>query len=290
MELGNGLASRNRTSSSHAAESVSTVSDGPPQAASLELGTQLAATPGRIVVHADCGEAVWVAATGSTPSEPAPSSDSEDASSTAWSMLPQEERDARNRTRSSRRARTRIRRLATANRMTYLWSLTYAVEPSDVDAVNRDLEAFFKRLARIIGSTLARIAVVEHGSKSGRLHAHFVTPVRVAHADVERAWGHGFVFVSNHGSGHASARRAAGYVAKYVAKSIDEGRSGRQSYLVSEGLDTGRTITRKLRADDALDFARMVLGSTAGGTLSLSADWDDHDGPVAWWFGSDTDP
>lgn len=254
------------------------VGDAP--APSLEVGTQLAA--GSVSIYTDCGEATWTASQGAPRAE---RGEDDQGDPSGWSTLPPEDRAQRNRKRAARRARTRIRRLACANRMTYLWTLTYAVEPGSRDEVVTDLGHFFKRLNRALGGRPARIAVIEKGSTNGRLHAHFLTNSRIPHAVLTSAWGHGYTFVRHHGRGHSSARRVAAYAAKYAGKDIAEGYSGRQSYLVSEGLTVGRCVKRKVSSSDALWMAAQLLEAGPDAVLTRSADWDDYDGPPAWWFG-----
>lgn len=262
-----------------------------PQAPLLDLGTQLAAG-GRIVVHADCQEAVWVAAAAAfaNPDREHLEVDGDGDLLEGLALeLDRQERDRRNRLRAARRARTKMRRMSVANRMVYMWTLTYAVEPDSRDDVIRDLGRFFKRLARVLGNTLPRIAVVERGTESGRLHAHFVTSERIPWDLMGEVWGHGYVlyrdYTKQHGKGAAAARRAASYCAKYAAKDLEDGLHGRQAYLVSEGLTTGRRIVRFLDSSEALAFAVMVLQGGEDALLSCSDEWDDHDGPPAWWFG-----
>lgn len=245
------------------------------------------------MVYADCSEAVWVAAraTSLNPDVQAERREErlreEARMSDAALRRRQEERAASNRARAIRRARTKMRRSAVANRMVYLWTLTYAVEPATRDAVIRDIQRFFKRLARELGKTVNRIAVVETGDLNGRLHVHFVTDSRLDWTMMGRVWGHGYVlyrdYTKRHGKGAAAARKAAGYCAKYAGKALEDGH-GRQAYLISEGLDVGKRHTRFLDSSEALAFAVMVLGGDADAVLSFSDDWDGHEGPPAWYF------
>ena len=67
----------------------------------------------------------------------------------APSVLEQELADKANRERSTRRARTTVRRLAKHKGLTVLLTLTYRENMTDRDRMQRDFDVFMKRLRRV---------------------------------------------------------------------------------------------------------------------------------------------
>lgn len=139
------------------------------------------------------------------------------------------------------RAGTKIRELILANKLCYLWTMTFADEIEDRDFAMDEMKKFIKRL-RWRGYKLPYVAVMEIQEKRSKkygvdvIHFHLATSERVEIEDFRQAWGHGHVFVSEH-SGELF--KVASYLAKYVRKGFEDERvRGREKkrYLNSRGL------------------------------------------------------
>jgi len=187
-----------------------------------------------------------------------------------------------------RRATTKVRRLCVENGLDRLWTLTYRVEPAGDEQVKRDVGVFMEKMRERF-PRWAYLYVVEHGSKSGRLHAHFATNAFVPKSAVAACWPHGFVDGRRLTSGRAGdARAAATYLAKYVSKPDGELRHRRRSgrrYV--PGLMLKHTVVRILVRSE--HHAEVVLAEMMGGApnyvwRSCSAeDWRGPPCTVAWW-------
>jgi hypothetical protein len=157
------------------------------------------------------------------------------------------------RRKAAARARTKTRRYCKANALFRLATLTYAIEAVDRAQVRADVRAFIKRLRAecFDGELFAYVWVIEKGEKNGRLHLHLGIPKYVAHADLARIWGKGFVFIQKLGQkDRCSARemsvRAASYLSKYVGKSVEDtdGReAGEHRYEVGQGFQPAEEAT-----------------------------------------------
>lgn len=131
---------------------------------------------------------------------------------------------------AARRARSKLRRYAAANRLNRLGTLTYAGEGChDPLALRADLAAFFRSLRTALGGQPLPYIWVPEWHKSGHgLHAHFAVNRFIKRSVIEHAWGRGFVHIKmlgdlKVGSGPLEeARSAAGYLSKYVSKTFDE--------------------------------------------------------------------
>lgn len=181
-----------------------------------------------------------------------------------------------------------MRRLCVANGLDRLWTLTYAVEPENEAAVRADLARFFERIQKRVGH-LRYLYVIEHGSKSGRLHAHFATNRFLPKGAVAAGWNNGYVdgrrLVRGRGG---DARAAATYLAKYVSKGDErpEGRErSRRRYVPSLGLSLVaiRIVTS---TEHHAEVALIELMGGAPDYVWRSAGDDEWRGPpcvVAWW-------
>ena len=147
--------------------------------------------------------------------------------------------------RAARRARTRLRRYSVANRLRYMWVLTFApdaqgVQEFDLRRAKRATSAWVRRLRIDLGYQGAYVLGWER-HKSGAWHVNVLIGSRVEHEAVAGSWGHGNVWVSLHKgrqgeSMRDAARRAAAYVAKYVSKEFSEaGEEGVHRYEVAQG-------------------------------------------------------
>lgn len=176
-----------------------------------------------------------------------------------------------------------MRRFCVRNKCDRLGTLTYAPEhlPDDVDGVWRDVERFRKRLRKLLGQEVPMAAVIERGSKNGRLHVHLAIGSYVAKEAMAEAWGRGFVEVrklkvAGHG-GRERCRRAAAYISKYLAKEAGTAESdrgfNRRRYSVSKGFTL---------------VPRSFAVQSRGEGLALAQELET--GEVVWWWSSADDP
>lgn len=146
-------------------------------------------------------------------------------------------------------------------------TLTYAEAASDVAQVRRDLADFVRALRvtyppfRQFG---AYLAVIEAGSKHGRLHVHVAIGQYVPRSAIDAAWGHGFVSVKRFtGAFGAQAATVAGYLAKYVGKVVPVGgvvTPGHHRYYCSQGHQPQWDRVLVLTRDEFESAVAEVLG------------------------------
>tara|TARA_Y100001951_G_C11253905_1_gene248180 strand:+ start:134 stop:1000 length:867 start_codon:yes stop_codon:yes gene_type:complete len=174
-----------------------------------------------------------------------------------------------NRERATRRARTKVRRLAKAKGLTTLLTLTYRENMLDRDRMQRDLDVFLKRVRRVIPG-FQYIAVFER-QKRGAWHAHLAVEKVLSHYvargrlvrsyDLLRSmWravvgtDNGNVDVSRNKALSRSSAKLAAYVSKYIGKTFDQADKYVNSYSAS-----GRALPR-------------AMAFTVQGTLSMALD------------------
>lgn len=160
--------------------------------------------------------------------------------------------DNSTRKRSGRRARSRLRRYSAANRLDRLVVLTYRTPQFDLAQCKRDVREFLRRRLGPVAthrrkrrrswrtsSSFGRAwAVTWEQHESGAWHVNVLLNVYVPHAALERAWGHGYVWITRFQTrrgGRDGARAAARYVAKYVGKDIEGMASSVHRYEVAQG-------------------------------------------------------
>lgn len=162
------------------------------------------------------------------------------------------ERAAADRERSTRRARTKVRRLAKFKLLTDLLTLTYREEVTDRARMQRDFDVFMKRVKRVLPG-FEYICVFER-QKRGTWHAHIAVRRFASHYlhkgalvksyDLLRSMWRGVVGADN-GNIDVSRGRAvrrstaklAAYLSKYIGKSFGDNEKHANSYSAS-----GRTI------------------------------------------------
>ena len=167
------------------------------------------------------------------------------------------------------RAKGRVRRYCRANRIRFLWTLTYSTEPSTRAQVTKHLRTFFKRLGTHFGR-LPLIAVIERGTKSDRLHVHFGAARFLSFETIDKIWPHGWVHVGDPRKlpGRVPVRRLAAYLAKYVAKDLDAGAEGdakdraerEHRYLITQGFSPTAVCFRYKRIGQAAERMRGLYG------------------------------
>lgn len=158
------------------------------------------------------------------------------------------DRAAMNRDRSTRRARTQVRRLAKAKGLTVLLTLTYRENMCDRDRMARDFDVFVKRVRRVIDG-FEYVCVFER-QKRGAWHAHIAVRRIQSHYvhkgtlvksyDLLRSmWravvgaDNGNVDVSRNKKVNRSSAKLAAYLSKYIGKTFDQAEKHVNSYSAS---------------------------------------------------------
>lgn len=183
-----------------------------------------------------------------------PSGDADAAPGAGSARDPEQLRES-TRKRSGRRARSKLRRYAAANRLDRLIVLTYAEPEFDLAKCKRDVRLFVKRKLRgLVGPDMA-YAVTWEQHKSGAWHVNVLVNGYIRQPKLARAWGRGFVWikkfkVARGGSGRDAARAAARYVAKYASKDVEGFADGLHRYEVGQGFQP--------------NVVRLYAGSLAG--------------------------
>lgn len=146
-----------------------------------------------------------------------------------------------NRERSTKRARTKVRRLAKWKGLSVLLTLTYKENMVDRERMARDFDVFMKRVRRVI-PTMEYVCVFER-QKRGAWHAHIAVPRVLSHYmhkglmvksyDLLRSMWRGVVGqyegmpggnvdVSRNRRVNRSSAKLAAYLSKYIGKTFDQ--------------------------------------------------------------------
>lgn len=158
------------------------------------------------------------------------------------------DRAAMNRERSTRRARTQVRRLAKFKGLCVLLTLTYRENMLDRDRMARDFDVFVKRVRRVIPG-FEYVCVFEK-QKRGAWHAHIAVRRILSHYvhkglmvksyDLLRSmWrgvvgaDNGNVDVSRNKRVNRSSAKLAAYLSKYIGKTFDQAEKHVNSYSAS---------------------------------------------------------
>jgi hypothetical protein len=193
---------------------------------------------------------------------------------------------------AARRARTKIRRYAVANRLNRLGTLTYAgVGCHDPAELRADVASFFKGLRPALsGVRFPYVWVPEWHASGHGLHVHFAVGRYVPQTLIRSTWGRGHVHIKlladlPVGSGAvAEARLAARYLSKYVGKELDDGRrrAGLHRYEVAQGFQPERIALTGRTDDDVLEQASERMGG-APSIVWRSSSVEGWHGPPACW-------
>jgi len=194
---------------------------------------------------------------------------------------------------AGRRARGRLRRYCSANRLNRLGTLTYEGEGChDVEQVRADVGDFFRNVrAGLDGESLPYVWVPEWHKSGHGLHLHFAVGRFVPRGLINEAWGRGFVHIKLLGDmGHGAtaldeARRAAGYLSKYVAKTFTDPDArvlGLHRYDVAQGFQPAKVSLYAKSRDALIDQASQTLESPPTYVWS-SDDTPDWQGAPAVW-------
>jgi hypothetical protein len=145
-----------------------------------------------------------------------------------------------------KRAVGRIRRYVRANRLRFLWTLTFE-GPAPTPPEARAAVQLVMRGIRETWGRLPLVAVVERGEAVGRLHVHLAAPRFLSIERVRALWHRGFVWVGDddHRGGRTPPRRLAAYMSKYLAKQLDQDAAeggpwraaGQHRYFCSQGFE-----------------------------------------------------
>lgn len=162
------------------------------------------------------------------------------------SAAEQAQKDADNKERSVRRARTKVRRLIKSKDLNTMLTLTYRENMVDRVRMQRDFDVFMKRVRRIFPG-FQYVCVFER-QKRGAWHAHIAVRSLLSHYVVKgvmvksydllrTVWravvGEGNVDVSKAvRRRRCSVAKLAGYLSKYISKGFDDCEGG-DSYRAS---------------------------------------------------------
>jgi hypothetical protein len=193
---------------------------------------------------------------------------------------------------AARRARTKIRRYAVANRLNRLGTLTYAgAGCHDPAQVRADVAWFFKTLRPALGNKPFPYVWVPEWHASGHgLHVHFAVARYVPQTLIRDTWGRGHVHIKllgdlPVGSGSlGESRLAARYLCKYVGKDFEDERrrAGLHRYEVAQGFQPERTMLTGRTDHEVVKRASLHMGGSPSSVWRSSA-VDGWHGPPALW-------
>lgn len=205
------------------------------------------------------------------------------------------EREAKNRERAARRAKTRVRHLCKVQGLETLLTLTYRENMQDPARAWKDLKEFVRRIRRTLPG-FAFVAVPERQAR-GAIHWHLAVHrlpavlgarngVKVKSFNVVRAiWASVVGKVGDQSGGNVdvsrrrrsaqkSAAKVAAYISKYVSKGFgDDALTGAHRYSSSQGIVVPRPERRELLAESLAEVCGLVYGDAWGGELRLCGCW-----------------
>lgn len=186
------------------------------------------------------------------------------------------------------RAKRQVRRYCAANRLAYLWSLTYAGEGTrDHALVRGHVRGFFRRLRMVVGRRFPYLWTTEWHPGGHGLHVHFALGEYVAQPAVAAAWGHGIVFVRGpkrkvYGQdAREQGRRVGRYVGKYVGKS-PAAPSGKHRYEVAQGFQPQERLFAAHDLVAAVDLACAEMGGPPARIWDSASDPNWAAGRLIW--------
>lgn len=181
---------------------------------------------------------------------------------------------AANRERSTRRARTAVRRLIKAKLLTTMLTLTYKANMQDRGRMGRDFDVYMKRVRRLLPG-FEYVCVFER-QKRGAWHAHLAVQNIPSHYVIagtlvrsydllRRVWravvGEGNIDVSRAlRKRQRSISKLAGYLSKYIGKGFAEGQEG-DSYRASGKALPKPTVVRSMATEPngaVQDLVRLI--------------------------------
>jgi hypothetical protein len=193
---------------------------------------------------------------------------------------------------ADRRARTKLRRYAVANRLNRFGTLTYAgAGCHDARQLRRHVAGFFKALRPALdGKPFPYVWVPEWHPGGHGLHVHFAVGRYVPQPLIRSTWRRGRVDIRligdlPVGSGALEeARVAARYLSKYIGKAVTDARriSGLHRYEVAQGFQPERRALVGGTENEVLDRASDEMGA-APVTVWRSSTVEGWRGPPACW-------
>lgn len=210
--------------------------------------------------------------------------------------LDDEERARRNHERATRRATTESRRFMVANRLRYMWVLTFASAQQGAESRRecmREVAAFAERLRARFGKMPYWYSPEIHPGGHG-WHVNFFIPKRLPHREIQPLWGHGIVWVKDwardsrvRGAGVTfidALRLAAQYGCKYASKDWSEEvlHGGAHRYEIAQGYKPRSISVRADSVGGGLRFAASFFGGRHPDNIWRSDESDDWDGPPVW--------
>lgn len=198
------------------------------------------------------------------------------------------DRAAANRDKSTRRARTTVRRLAKVKALTTMLTLTYRENMTDRSRMARDWDAFAKRVRRLFPN-FEFVCVFER-QKRGAWHAHIAVrkfaaflPLNgtlVKSYNLFRALWRGVLGGDDKGNCHAShankrirgsISKLAGYLTKYIGKHFDGNERHANSYSASGRALPGPEVERIQTSDysDAVERLRQQVLALCPGNVTF---------------------
>ena len=204
------------------------------------------------------------------------------------------EREAANKERSARRAKTKVRRICKTMGVDALLTLTYRENMTDLDACKRHLKEFVRRIRRLVPG-FAYVAAFER-QKRGAWHVHmaihalpFTLPwagVKVKSYGVIRAvWR---AVVGDFGGNIDQARKKrhsrktpakiAAYISKYILKAFEDGEdhSNRYSSSTYSLPDAVRMRFQGANLADLIGLVYSELGTDGTLTNPWLSQWGDR--------------
>ena len=195
---------------------------------------------------------------------------------------------------SNGRAVTKSRRYFVANRLRFMWVLTFAVEHRDRGEVMGLVSEFARRLRSALDGRAfpywysPELHLGGHG-----WHVNFFIPMYVQHPVVEALWGFGFVWVTDYATARRAARgeplgmcsspregwrRAARYGCKYSQKDWSPEHVGATNhrYEVAQGFAPKKASQWVTGPGEADRLAEALVPQEDRRHLSV---WDSNDAP-----------
>lgn len=235
---------------------------------SLDLGTQLPA-------HGHWLARAWPQA-GEATIAYVPTGSGNDMSS--WSHLDEDERASRNHDRATKRAIGATRRYMVANRLRYMWVLTFAEGlhgPEGRAECMRQVAAFAARLTAVYGRQAYWYSPELHPGGHG-WHVNLFLGRRIKVDQVRDLWGHGHVWVKDWAEDSrvkglglpliVAIRLGATYGCKYASKDWGEDVlvEGAHRYEVAQGFQPDERTERLATLAEAM---AVVCDDWFGGHL-----------------------
>lgn len=177
-----------------------------------------------------------------------------------------------NRERACRRARTMVRRLCLAYDLSYMWSMTFADDVTELAEAWKRWQRFVWR-ARRQGVLPGRwIAIPELQGARGVWHFHVATDRFVSYERVLACWNQGHISLT-----HPGASKGGSYIGKYISKTF-ETMDGEHRYRRSRGMSIPEGVDVEVPAGDRAwqDVLELAGPNLLGQAYLAEQGW--------WWL------